>query len=203
MRVSQMRVCHEWGCVTNESLSRMRVCLLLDCMFFDPRAHAPVCTCVHVYVCKYECCVIFALKLHVYKNWAKQSQIWNFFQYHRVAERVKATCVQHIATHCNTLQHTATHCSIDTWVSPVMTCWWHWGDTSYLCATHCNTLQHVATHCCAQHAATHCNTLQHTVVCTYEYELSRRSVDIEGTPAICVQHISDITFGNLSEMSWL
>ena len=43
-------------------------------------------------------------------------------------------CLQHTATHCNTLQHTATHC---------------------------NTLQHTATHYDTLHA-THCNTMSHT-----------------------------------------
>jgi len=38
-------------------------------------------------------------------------------------------CVQHTATHCNTLQHTATHCN-----------------TLQHTAAHCNTLQHTATH---------------------------------------------------------
>jgi len=61
------------------------------------------------------------------------------------------SCLQHTATHCNTLQHTAC--------------------TATQC-THCNTLQHsarTAAHCntlhTAQHTATqctHCNTLQHT-----------------------------------------
>jgi len=64
-------------------------------------------------------------------------------------------CLQHPATHCNTLQHTATHCN--TLQHTVPHC------SRLQNATHCNTLRHNATHCdTLQHTATHYNTLQHT-----------------------------------------
>jgi len=77
-------------------------------------------------------------------------------------------CLQHTATHCNTLDHTTTH-SRNALQHTATYC-----DTLQHTATHCNTLQHTATHSCntpertathgntLQHTATRCNTLQHT-----------------------------------------
>ena len=72
-------------------------------------------------------------------------------------------CLQHSATHCNTLQHTATHCSIlqhtATHCNKI-----YEGSTSHVsciaydmtrCVCLCNTLQHTATHR---------NTLQHIAI---------------------------------------
>ena len=95
----------------------------------------------------------------------------------KAAVKYHKLCLQHTATHCNTLQHTATHYCHTLQQAPVASVEYH-----KLClqhtATHCNTLQHTVTHncntlqqapvasveyhkLCLQNTATHCKTLQH------------------------------------------
>jgi len=100
-----------------------------------------------------------------------------------VSDQHTQVCMQHTATHCNTLQHTATHCdtlqhthrcltSIPRCVLASL-----FSSRSFACprvftlhhtATHCNTLQHTATRSpvsfmdCSVLNNVYCNILQHT-----------------------------------------
>jgi len=75
-------------------------------------------------------------------------------------------CLQHTATHCNTLQLTTRYCNTlqhRSWWVRYQGVWHRHCNTLQHTAIHCNTLHHTASHCnTLQHTATLCNTLWHT-----------------------------------------
>ena len=101
-------------------------------------------------------------------------------------------CIDHTATHCNTLQHIATHCSTLQHTATHCNTLQHFYNTLHhaehfttfqntlkLSATLCNTLQHIAPHCTTlRHTTTYCTTRCNTV--TYEVASIRRLLQIIG-----------------------
>jgi len=122
------------------------------------------------------------------------------------------SCVQHIATHCNTLQRTATHCSIlqdtccvlspngtvldEPWMNHVTYLTVSWTTYCKLTATHCNTLQHTLIRCnacCVQRFQRHgseraMNESCHACACVMNHTLQHTA-----TPFITLQHTSTQT----------